>query len=68
MDETRVRLDDGSVHLAEIHWCEVGGIGRKEFKIKHLLAESTMPRSQSKHLVVCVKNDGYLGCPIAAKV
>lgn len=35
----RVRLTDGSIHLAEIHWYEAAGIGRKEFKIKHLLRE-----------------------------
>ena len=33
----RVRLPDGSVHLAEVHWYEASGIGRKEFKIKHLI-------------------------------
>ena len=33
----RVRLSDGSTHLAELHWYEAAGIGRKEFKIKHLL-------------------------------
>jgi hypothetical protein len=33
----RIRLADGSVHLAEIHWYEASGIGRREFKIKHLL-------------------------------
>jgi len=33
----RIRLGDGSVHVAEIHWYEAAGIGRKEFKIKHLL-------------------------------
>jgi hypothetical protein len=33
----RVRLTDGSVHLAELHWYEATGVGRKEFKIKHLL-------------------------------
>lgn len=33
----RVRLSDGSVHLAEVHWYEMAGIGRKELKIKHLL-------------------------------
>jgi hypothetical protein len=33
----QIRLSDGAVHLAEIHWCEAAGIGRKEFKIKHLL-------------------------------
>jgi hypothetical protein len=33
----RVRLTDGSIHLAEVHWYESAGIGRKEFKIKRLL-------------------------------
>ena len=33
----RVRLPDGSVRLAEIHWYEAAGIGRKEVKIKRLL-------------------------------
>jgi len=33
----RVRLADGSIHLAEVHWYEAAGIGRKEFKIKYLL-------------------------------
>jgi len=33
----RVRLDDGSFHLAEVHWYEAAGIGRKEFKIKEVL-------------------------------
>lgn len=33
----RVRLANGSVCVAEVHWYEAAGIGRKEFKIKHLL-------------------------------
>ncbi len=33
----QIRLSDGAVHRAEIHWYEAAGIGRKEFKIKHLL-------------------------------
>jgi hypothetical protein len=32
----RVRLSDGSVHIAEVHWYEASRIGRKEYKIKHL--------------------------------
>lgn len=32
-----VRLDDGTVHDAEIHWFEAHGIGRREFKIKKIL-------------------------------
>lgn len=33
----RVRLADGSIHAAEVHWYEASGIGRKELKLKHLL-------------------------------
>jgi hypothetical protein len=33
----RVRFADGTLHVAEVHWYEAAGIGRKEFKIKHLL-------------------------------
>jgi hypothetical protein len=33
----RVRVNDGSTHLAEVHWYEATGIGRREFKIKSLL-------------------------------
>lgn len=33
----KVKLSDGSVHFAEIHWYEATGIGKKEFKIKRLL-------------------------------
>lgn len=33
----RVRLEDGSIHTAEIDWYEATGIGRKEFKIRYLL-------------------------------
>jgi len=32
-----VRLGDGQTVLAELHWYEASGIGRKEFKIKRLL-------------------------------
>jgi len=33
----RVRLADGTIHSAEVHWYEAAGIGRKEYKIKQLL-------------------------------
>jgi hypothetical protein len=33
----RVRLEDGEVRLAEVHWYEAHGIGRKELKIKRYL-------------------------------
>ena len=29
-----VKLPDGTIRKAEIHWYEATGIGRKEFKIK----------------------------------
>jgi hypothetical protein len=33
----RIRLEDGEVRLAEVHWYEAHGIGRKEFKIKRYI-------------------------------
>ena len=33
----RVRLEDGSVLMAEVHWYEATGIGRRELKIKRFL-------------------------------
>ena len=33
----KVRLSDGSVHLAKIHWYEATGMGRKEYKITRIL-------------------------------
>ncbi len=32
-----VRLADGAVCRAEIHWFEAHGIGRKDFKVKRVL-------------------------------
>ena len=34
-----VRLDDGAIHTAEVHWYEAHGIGKKEFKIKFPLID-----------------------------
>ena len=34
-----VRLDDGTIHAAEVHWYEAHGIGKKEFKIKFPLID-----------------------------
>ena len=32
-----VQLAGGEIVRAEVHWYEAAGIGRREFKIKHLL-------------------------------
>ena len=32
-----VRLADGGIREAEIHWFEAHGIGRKDFKIKRVI-------------------------------
>ena len=34
-----VRLQDGTMCKAELHWYEAHGIGRREIKIKHILSE-----------------------------
>jgi hypothetical protein len=33
----RIRLSDGSIHVAALNWQEAAGIGRQELKIKHRL-------------------------------
>ena len=33
----QIRFENGSLRLAEIHWYEATGIGKKELKIKHFL-------------------------------
>jgi hypothetical protein len=33
----RVRLADGTIRQAEVHWYEAHGIGRKELKIKRYI-------------------------------
>jgi hypothetical protein len=35
--EGRVRLADGTVRMAELHWYEATGIGRQEYKIKRYI-------------------------------
>ena len=35
----RVRLPDGTLARAEVHWYEAHGVGRREFKIKRLVGE-----------------------------
>ena len=34
-----VRLSDGSIHWAEVHWYEAHGIGRRGLKIKRTLGD-----------------------------
>lgn len=34
-----VRLADGTIHTAEVHWYEASGIGRREFKLKFPLLD-----------------------------
>jgi len=32
-----IRLEDGTFTMAEVHWYEASGIGRRELKMKYLL-------------------------------
>ena len=33
----RVRLENGAIRQAEVHWYEAHGIGRRDFKIKRFV-------------------------------
>jgi hypothetical protein len=51
----RIRLSDGSIQMAELHWYE--GSGARNSKSSTCC--ETMTKIQAKQLVVCVENDGY---------
>ena len=36
----RIRFGDGIICVAELHWYEAHGVGRREMKIKRLIRES----------------------------
>jgi hypothetical protein len=49
-----------ALFVAEVHWYEAAGLGRKEYKIKQLLLKNrNMAKTQAKQLVVCVGNEDY---------
>jgi hypothetical protein len=39
-----VRLSDGTIWFAELHWYEAHGIGKKEIKIKRYLSKARAQR------------------------
>jgi hypothetical protein len=36
---SEVRLPDGTITMADVHWYEASGIGKREIRIKHLIEE-----------------------------
>jgi len=34
---SRIKLSDGEIRLAEVHWFEAHGIGKKFLRVKHYL-------------------------------
>ena len=48
-----VRLSNGSVRQAEVHWYEAHGIGRKRMKIKAM-----EHKKMKRRFVICIRNDG----------
>ena len=57
----KVRLSDGSLHVAEVRWYEATGLGRKEYKIKRFFWVLTMRKLNraASRFVICVDNKGY---------
>jgi hypothetical protein len=51
-----IRLADGSIHLAEVHWYEASGIGRKEFKDQAPPVELCQSRYLNNSSFACRKS------------
>jgi hypothetical protein len=59
MGSAKIRLPNAQLELAEIHWYEAAGIGKREFKIKRFLQGVEAMADPANALAICVKNDGY---------
>src|SRR5689334_806932 len=54
-----VRLLNGSVYNAEVHWYEAHGVGRRKMKIKRFLDQDTMAKKHRQpKFAICVANEG----------
>ncbi len=61
---TQVRLRSGRIRLAEVHWYEAHGIGKREIKRKRYLGSgiwirSVSGREEDVRFAVCVNNTDY---------
>jgi len=60
LQPSAVRLSDGTICNAEVHWYEAHGIGRKELKAEADMGQAAMRSNGADHrYVLCVKNDAY---------
>jgi len=55
----RVRLADGTIYNAELHWYEAHGIRQKRAKDQEPVGRLIMGKRKDQHFAVCVKNDDY---------
>ena len=57
--QTIVRLADGTIRRAEVHWFEAHGIGKKKARIKRFLDLMPMPtRAKPKRqLAICIRSE-----------
>lgn len=53
-----VRLADGTVGLAEIHWYEAHGIG-KRVQVEATIPRQTMSEARAACFAACLDNEGY---------
>jgi hypothetical protein len=56
----RVLLENGRMRLAEVHWYEAHGIGKRQMKIKQYLDwVMKHPKNNEKLIAICVDNTDY---------
>src|SRR6266404_5136091 len=54
-----VRFPNGEVHLAELHWYEAHGVGRRKMKVKLVLDLKPLTGKKTVEFAICVANEGY---------
>jgi hypothetical protein len=55
----RIRLRNGRVRLAELHWLKHMASARKKSSARGTSTRSQRPAVRRRRFVVCVRNDGY---------
>jgi hypothetical protein len=52
-------MGDGRIRLAELHWYEAHGVGKREVKRKRFWTRGVEELEDNIKFAVCVDNDGY---------
>jgi hypothetical protein len=54
-----IKLHNGVTHIAELHWYEAHGIGKKEIKLKRYWINTWIKKEEYYRFAICIDNSEY---------